>query len=164
MTVVISYVIYILSIMFWKFLFLTSLVIHDLVVLKEEPVSKQMLPSTFKQSCYLEIAYRMSVQEFVLGTLTIVLRHLFIGSIYSSRRNKCYSGPDSLHFSFFGRGELVGLGGLNSGLCACKSGALPLEPHLQSILLWLFWRWYFMNYLPLLALNCDPPDLSLPSS
>jgi hypothetical protein len=36
--------------------------------------------------------------------------------------------------------------GLNSGFCICKVGALPLEPHLQSILLWLFWRWSFMNY------------------
>jgi hypothetical protein len=30
---------------------------------------------------------------------------------------------------------------LNSGLCACKTGALPLEPYIQFILLWLFWRW-----------------------
>jgi hypothetical protein len=30
---------------------------------------------------------------------------------------------------------------LNSGLHDCKAGALPLEPHLQSILLWLFWTW-----------------------
>jgi hypothetical protein len=29
---------------------------------------------------------------------------------------------------------------LNSGLCACKAGAHPLEPHLHFILLWLFWR------------------------
>jgi hypothetical protein len=36
--------------------------------------------------------------------------------------------------------------GLQSGFSACKAGghktgALPLEPHLQSVLLWLFWRW-----------------------
>jgi hypothetical protein len=31
--------------------------------------------------------------------------------------------------------------GLNSGLCTCKAVTLLLEPHLQSILLWLFWRW-----------------------
>jgi hypothetical protein len=43
--------------------------------------------------------------------------------------------------------------GLNSGLCGCKAGALLLEPHLQSILLWLFWRWGLLNYLPRLALN-----------
>jgi hypothetical protein len=49
---------------------------------------------------------------------------------------------------------------LNSGLCTCKSGALWL----QSILLWLFWRWSLKNYLPGLALNCNPPDLSLPST
>jgi hypothetical protein len=30
---------------------------------------------------------------------------------------------------------------LNSGLCICKAGTLLLEPHLQSILLWWFWRW-----------------------
>jgi hypothetical protein len=30
--------------------------------------------------------------------------------------------------------------GLNSGLCACKIVILLLKPHLQSILLWLFWR------------------------
>jgi hypothetical protein len=32
-------------------------------------------------------------------------------------------------------------GGLNSGLCTCKAGTLPLEPRLHSILLWLFWTW-----------------------
>jgi hypothetical protein len=36
-----------------------------------------------------------------------------------------------------------------------------LELHLQSILLWLFWRWILTDYLPRLALNHDPPDLSL---
>jgi hypothetical protein len=30
---------------------------------------------------------------------------------------------------------------LNSGLCAYKVDTVMLEPHLQSILLWLFWRW-----------------------
>jgi hypothetical protein len=56
--------------------------------------------------------------------------------------------PSSLNYSH----ELPGPGmnllfffwwtwGLNSQLCTCKAGALPLEAHLQSILLWLFWRW-----------------------
>jgi hypothetical protein len=40
---------------------------------------------------------------------------------------------------------------LNSGICAWKAGALPLEPHFQSILLWLFWRWGITKYLPRLA-------------
>jgi hypothetical protein len=31
-------------------------------------------------------------------------------------------------------------------------------------LLWLFWRWDMMIYLPRLALNFNPPNLSLPSS
>jgi hypothetical protein len=30
--------------------------------------------------------------------------------------------------------------------------------------LWLFWRWGLENYLPGLASNLDPPDLSLPRS
>jgi hypothetical protein len=34
-----------------------------------------------------------------------------------------------------------------------KAGALPLEPHLQPILLWLFWRWGLKNYLPGLTSN-----------
>jgi hypothetical protein len=39
-----------------------------------------------------------------------------------------------------------------------------LEPHLQSIFLWSFWRWGLENYLPGLPLNLDPPALSLPRS
>jgi hypothetical protein len=31
-------------------------------------------------------------------------------------------------------------------------------------LLWLFWRWGLVNYLPGLTLNCDSPYLNLPSS
>jgi hypothetical protein len=31
--------------------------------------------------------------------------------------------------------------GYKSELCICKTGTLPLEPHLQSIFLCLFWRW-----------------------
>jgi hypothetical protein len=31
-------------------------------------------------------------------------------------------------------------------------------------LLWLFWRWGLEKFLPRLALNHSPPDLSLPSS
>jgi hypothetical protein len=30
---------------------------------------------------------------------------------------------------------------LNSGLHTCKAGTLLLAPHLQFIVLWLFWRW-----------------------
>jgi hypothetical protein len=54
--------------------------------------------------------------------------------------------------------------GLNPGFCTCKAGALLLEPLLQFILLWVFWRWGLVNYLSRLALNCDPLQLSLPSS
>jgi hypothetical protein len=31
-------------------------------------------------------------------------------------------------------------------------------------MLWLFWRQSLPNYLPEMALNCDPLDLSLRSS
>jgi hypothetical protein len=62
--------------------------------------------------------------------------------------------------SFFFLGEL----GLNSGLNACKTDALLLEPHLQAILLWLFGRWGLTNYLPMLTSNFDPPNLSFPNS
>jgi hypothetical protein len=52
---------------------------------------------------------------------------------------------------------------LNSGHHTCKAGVLPLEPN-QSTLLWLFWRKSLANYLSGLTLNCDPPNLCLPSS
>jgi hypothetical protein len=53
---------------------------------------------------------------------------------------------------------------LNSGLHTYKAGTLPLEPYPS-----LFHSGYFgdgglMNYLPGLASNHDPPNLSLPNS
>jgi hypothetical protein len=54
--------------------------------------------------------------------------------------------------------------GLNSGLRACKADALLPETHHLSFLLWLFWRWDVVNYLPGLTSNCNPPYLSLSSS
>jgi hypothetical protein len=52
---------------------------------------------------------------------------------------------------------------LSSGLLACKAGTQLLEPHLQSILLSLVWRWYLLSYLPRLALNYNLPDISVQS-
>jgi hypothetical protein len=60
--------------------------------------------------------------------------------------------------------SLNGTGVLNSGLHTCKAGALLLEPCLQSILFWLFWRWGLKNYLSGLASNLRPLDVNLPSS
>jgi hypothetical protein len=51
------------------------------------------------------------------------------------------------------------LGGWQVGL-GCELRALGL----QTILLWLFWRWGLRSYLSGLALNSDPPNLSLLSS
>jgi hypothetical protein len=50
----------------------------------------------------------------------------------------------SLHFDLYTLYYIIILGwdwGLHSGLLTCKAGALMLEPLLQSILLWFFWRW-----------------------
>jgi hypothetical protein len=52
---------------------------------------------------------------------------------------------------------------LNSGLWACKAGALPHGPHLQSIFLWLFWRWGSQELFAR-ASDWNPPNLSPPSS
>jgi hypothetical protein len=35
------------------------------------------------------------------------------------------------------------------GFALDKAGALLLEPHLQPVLLWLFWGWSLMNYFPI---------------
>jgi hypothetical protein len=47
-----------------------------------------------------------------------------------------------------------GTGVSNSELDTCKTGTLPLD--LQSILLWLFWRWGLTNYFPGLTSKHDP--------
>jgi hypothetical protein len=50
--------------------------------------------------------------------------------------------------------------GLNTRLC--KAGALPLEPYLQFILLWLFCKWSLEIFAQ--ADLEDHPNLSLQSS
>jgi hypothetical protein len=50
--------------------------------------------------------------------------------------------------------------GMQKGLHTCKAGTLVLQPHLWSILLWLFWRLGLMNYLPRLASNLKSPLIS----
>jgi hypothetical protein len=83
-------------------------------------------------------------------------------SIFPTLVGKLHEGKDyDLFTSFF---FFWWDWGFNSALCTWKVGTLPLEPHLQSLLLWLFGDGGLTNYLPGLALNCDLPDLSLPSS
>jgi hypothetical protein len=55
--------------------------------------------------------------------------------------------------------------GLNSGLHTFKVGTISLGPNFQSALVWLIWRWGFMNlsYLLTLALNHDLHYLIIPS-
>jgi hypothetical protein len=43
--------------------------------------------------------------------------------------------------------------GLNSELCICKAATLLLEPHLQHMLLWLFWRWGSLELFALAGLE-----------
>jgi hypothetical protein len=78
--------------------------------------------------------------------------------------------------NFFGGG---GIWSLNSGVCACQTSTVPLKPHLQSILLWLFiylllvvlgfeplhwlfWRWRAHELLARLASNGNPSSQSQP--
>jgi hypothetical protein len=37
-----------------------------------------------------------------------------------------------------------------------RAGAQPLEPYLQFILLWLFWRWDLVNYFSEVTLAVIP--------
>jgi cellulose synthase/poly-beta-1,6-N-acetylglucosamine synthase-like glycosyltransferase len=60
---------------------------------------------------------------------------------------------DNFKIFFF----LMELGVKLTALCL-QADALSLEPCLQSILLWLFWRWGLQNYLPGLALNLGQPS------
>jgi hypothetical protein len=67
---------------------------------------------------------------------------------------------------FFGGGTRLGF-----ELRACALAkqvltklALYHLSHTSSPFYWLFWRPDRMKYLPRLALNCNPPELSLPSS
>jgi hypothetical protein len=41
--------------------------------------------------------------------------------------------------------------GLELRTLRCKAHSPMLEPHVQSIFLWLFWRWTLVNYFPGLA-------------
>jgi hypothetical protein len=51
--------------------------------------------------------------------------------------------------------------GLNSKLRSYKGSTLPFDPRLQSICSGYFWKWGLVNYVPGLASNSDPPNLSL---
>jgi hypothetical protein len=69
--------------------------------------------------------------------------------------------PENDHFLGGGGGSDLRL---NSGLHACKVGALLLSHMSSPFCDGCFGDRNFTNYLPRLALNCNPPNLSLPSS
>jgi hypothetical protein len=62
-------------------------------------------------------------------------------------------------FFFFG-----GTGVWTKEMALAKQALYHLSQTSSSFLLWLFWRWNLLNYLAGLALNLDPPDLSLPNN
>jgi hypothetical protein len=72
------------------------------------------------------------------------------------------SFSNSVEF-FLGWGQVSGIGVWTQGFMLAKQAALPLELQLQSISLWLFWRWRLTNCLSCLSSN-HSSDLSLPSS
>jgi hypothetical protein len=64
--------------------------------------------------------------------------------IYIYKFHRYFKSGVSWYFSFFCVCEM----GLDSGLHTCKAGILSLEPHLQYILLMLFWIWGLTKYFP----------------
>jgi hypothetical protein len=77
------------------------------------------------------------LHEFLVSSITklgkLLLSFWFIRSLGDIKLLCAYSFPIRLHCHF----DML----INSGLCTCKAGALPLKPHIQCSLLWLFWRW-----------------------
>jgi hypothetical protein len=57
-------------------------------------------------------------------------------------RKHSYKSVESLFFWFAGQEVLMVLGFEFKG-SHLLGGCLPLEPYLQSLFLWLFWRWGF---------------------
>jgi hypothetical protein len=67
--------------------------------------------------------------------------------------------------SYFVVGDFLGgTGAWTQGFCTCKAGILPLEHIPQVHFALVIWTWGLTNYFSGLASNCDPPNLSLPSS
>jgi hypothetical protein len=92
----------------------------------------------------------------------IILNIIIANHKSKTQRNNTSKATVVRYFSFllsffWGGGDW----GLNSGLNICKADTLSLETHLQSILLWLIWRWNLTNSLAGLTLNSSPPDLRL---
>jgi hypothetical protein len=77
---------------------------------------------------------------------------IFASNVFSSLPLSFY--PYTL--PWFTPSLLLFFGGLNSGLCTCKADSLPLEPCSSP-----FCSGYFEDGG---LLNCDSPNLSLPSS
>jgi hypothetical protein len=84
----------------------------------------------------LFLAFLPSVFFFILTASQI---ELFICSNFSVLKWLPTLPGEKSHYN--GLQHFLYVMGLNSALHTCKAGTLPLEPRLQSILVWLFWRW-----------------------
>jgi hypothetical protein len=126
------------------------------------------LLSVFTPDTRRKVAVTSELDEwFQLWSLWSQEKHL-IGSVVYHSSNQLWpeAGSHSIFFfvCLFGFFFLVGLG-FKLRASHLQTGTLQLEPCLQSILLWLFWRLGSLtNYLPGLTLNPAPPNVSLPSS
>jgi hypothetical protein len=100
------------------------------------------------------------LEMWLCRTWTVYVRRIQDRNSSDPGHTRCAWGS-ALRFtpSFLGR-----TGVWTQEFCIHKAGSLPLDPHLQSILLYLLWRWSLTNYLPGLAPNHNPPDLSLLNS
>jgi hypothetical protein len=91
--------------------------------------------------CSISFSFSVTLIIYVIGENSPCLIDLrlfnFLLHFQISIESLFLSWGLSILLFFFWWGDL----GLNSGLCTCKAGTLPLERHLQSIFLWLFWRW-----------------------
>jgi ABC-type arginine/histidine transport system permease subunit len=76
-------------------------------------------------------------------SLTFLCTQIYPSPLYCFLNNICHFFP----FFFLGGTRIW------TQSFICKAGTPPLEPYLQSTLLWLFWRSGVMNYLLRLALN-----------
>jgi hypothetical protein len=145
--------------------------------------SNNHLPSTFLLFSILSNQRRFKVCRRVrTGCMQILITSRYINELsilrfcYQVKGCKgdkyveCWNVP-AICKGFFGSTYLFVLLGFLIGLVfelrtsCCQAGTLLLEPYLQSILLWLFWRWRSHElFEPWLASTCSPPDLSFPNS
>jgi hypothetical protein len=112
-----------------------------------------------RHTLYLIATSWISTLNFLLGFVLYYVVFPTQPQYFELGINSCFHYYYYYYYYYY----FYGSWGLNSGHSS-KVDALSPEPHIQSILMWLFSRWGLMNYLSRLASNHNSPDLSLPSS